>query len=164
MSSEGRTAKWLKIIKTGNDDFRAVYDTVWCKTILVVEDEGIQKYRQFVDKLRATLPHQRNPKQAHTELLPLYVEAARVKPAYDQTMHKLAAKFKLRTGVALDLKICPTLKKVSRIVEKSLLKSKVEGDVSGIKDIVRSVRDVCTCEKTIGVLSYKYKRTCEYPV
>ena len=43
----------------------------------------------------------------------------------------------------LELKICPTLKKLDRIVEKSLLKAEVEGDVSEVKDIVRLVRHVC---------------------
>ena len=136
LSSKDRTKKWLKIIKVGNDDFSEVYETVWRKTILVCEQEGINKYKHSVAKLQATLP-QVNPKQIHTELLPLYRQAARVKPAYDRTVHILAEKFQSQAGVALDLQICPTLKKVSRIVEKSLLKSKVEGDVSSVKDIVR---------------------------
>ena len=145
ISAQGRTKKWLKIIKVGNDDFREVYETVWRKTILVSEQKGIKEYKRSVAKLLATLP-QRNPKQIHTELLPLYQHAARVKPVYDQTMLELAARFEARTGLALDLSICPTLKKVSRIVEKSLLKSKVEGDVANVKDIVRSVFHDCARE------------------
>ena len=139
VSANGRVAKWIKIIKLGNDDFREVYDTVWRKTIETAEQKGIEKYKHAVSKLRATLP-QRNRKQAHSELLPLYREAARIKPAYDKAMSELAKKFESKTGVALRLDICLTLKKVSRIAEKSLLKSKVEGDVSGVKDIVRLVR------------------------
>ena len=142
ISAQGRTKKWLKIIKVGNDDFREVYETVWRKTILVSEQKGIKEYKRSVAKLLATLP-QRNPKQIHTELLPLYQQAARVKPAYDRMMLEVAARFEARTGFALDLSICPTLKKVSRIVEKSLLKSKVEGDVANVKDIVRFVFDSC---------------------
>ena len=141
MCAEGRTAKWLNIIKIGNDDFREVYETVWRKTILTAENKGIEEYRQSVAKLRANM--QRTKKnQSHTELLPLYREAARVKPAYDETMRELGRRFKATTEVTLDLQICPTLKKLSRIVEKSLLKSKVEGDVSVVKDIVRLVRHV----------------------
>lgn len=134
----GRTAKWLKIIKISNDDFREVYETVWYKTILAVEKKGVAEYRQSVAELRATL-QPTEAKQSHTQLLPLYREAARVKPFYDETMRELERRFKTTTGAALYLNICPTLKKVSRIVENSLLKSKVEGDVSGVKDIVRLV-------------------------
>ena len=142
MCAEGRTAKWLKIIKIGNDDFREVYDAVWRRTILTAEKKGIGEYRQSVAKLRANL-HRTKTKQSHTELLPLYREAARVKPFYDKTMRKLKKRFKATTGAKLNLNICPTLKTLSRIVEKSLLKSKVEGDVSGVKDIVRLVRHIC---------------------
>ena len=142
INAKGRTKKWLKIIKVGNDDFREVYETVWCKTILISEAKGIKEYKRSVAKLQATLP-KRNPKQIHKELLPLYQQAARVKYDYDQTMLELAERFEARTGFSLDLSICPTLKKVSRIVEKSLLKSKEEGDVSNVKDIVRLVFDGC---------------------
>ena len=140
---KGRTAKWLKIIKVGNDDFREVYETVWRKTIIVAEEKGIEEYRQSVAKLRATLP-ERDVQQAHTEFMPLYQEAARVKPAFDKAILELAARFEEKTRVELDLNICPRLKQVPRIIEKSLLKSKVEGDVSGIKDIVRFVRNANT--------------------
>ena len=136
--AEGRTAKWLNIIKIGNDDFREVYETVWCKTILTAEKRGIGEYRQSVSKLRANMQHAKT-KQSHKEVLPLYREAARIKPFYDKTMHELEKRFKGTTGATLHLKICPALKKLSRIVEKSLLKSKVEGDVSGVKDIIRLV-------------------------
>ena len=135
---KGRTAKWLKIIKVGCNDFREVYQTVWRKTIIVAEEKGIEEYRQSVAKLRATLP-ERDVQQAHTEFMPLYQEAARVKPAFDKAILELAARFEEKTRVELDLNICPRLKQVPRIIEKSLLKSKVEGDVSGIKDIVRFV-------------------------
>ena len=145
ISAKGRTKKWLKIIKVGNDDFREVYETVWRKTILASEQEGIKEYKRSVAKLQATLP-QRNPKQSQKELLPLYQQAARIKPAYDDTIRELAARFKKETGLALDLQICPTLKKVSRIVEKSLLKSKVEGEVANVKDIIRWVFDGCARE------------------
>ncbi len=39
VSAEGRTKKWLKIIKVDNDDFREVYEPMWCKTILVSEQD-----------------------------------------------------------------------------------------------------------------------------
>ena len=138
VSAEGRTAKWLKITKVGNDDFSEVYDTVWRKSILGAEKRGIEEYKHSVAEVEATL-FQRNMKQAHTEFMPLYQEAARVKPAFDKAMLELAARFEEKTRVELDLNICPRLKQVPRIIEKSLLKSKVEGDVSGIKDIVRFV-------------------------
>ena len=137
---KGRTAKWLKIIKVGNDDFREVYQTVWRKTIIVAERKGIEEYRQSVAKLRSTLP-KRDVKQAYKEFMPLYQEAAYAKPEFDKAMLKLAVRFEEKTGMELDLNICPRLKQVPRIIEKSLLKSKVEGDVSGIKDIVRFLRN-----------------------
>ena len=140
--AQGRTVKWLKIIKIGNDDFREVYDTVWRKTILATEQTGIGEYRQSVAKLRVNMQRTKT-KQSHKEVLPLYREAARVKPVYDKMMRELEKRFKATTGATLGLQICPTLKKLSRVVEKSLLKSKVEGDVSGVKDIVRLVRHIC---------------------
>ena len=142
MCAKGRTSNWLNIIKIGNDDFREVYETVWCKTILAAEKKGIAEYRQSVAKLRANMQCKKK-KQSHKELLPLYREAAGIKPVYDKRMLELKERFKATVGATLDLKICPTLKKVSRIVEKSLLKSKVEGDVSGVKDIIRSVNHIC---------------------
>ena len=138
--------KWLEIIKAGNDDLREVYETVWNKSILTAEQDGIRQYKNAVAKVRATLPPG-NPKQAHTKLVPLYQEAARNKRAYDKTMRMLQKLFRNKTGVELGMSRCPTLKKVSRIVEKSLLKSRTEGDVSGVKDIIRLVlglaRDQC---------------------
>ena len=115
-----------------------MYDTVWRKSILGAEKRGIEEYKHSVAEVEATLT-QRDMKQAHKEFMPLYQEAARVKPAFDKAMLELVARFEEKTGVELDLKICPRLKKVPRIIEKSLLKSKAEGDVSGIKDIVRFV-------------------------
>ena len=138
---KGRRKK-LKIIKNGNDDFREVYDSVWRTTTLTAEKRGIEKYRQSATKLRANMQHTKT-KQSHKELLPLYREAACTKPFYDKTMREIKKRFKATTGATLDSKICPTLKKLSHIVEKSLLKSKVEGDVSGVKDIVRLVRHIC---------------------
>ena len=142
VTAKGRTKKWLKIIKVGNNDFREVYETVWRKTILVSEQEGIKEYKLSVEKMLAILP-QKNPMQNCKDLLPLYQQSARVKPVYDKTIHDLAARYEKRTGFTLDLSICPTLKKVSRIVEKSLLKSKVEGEVANVKDIVRLVCHDC---------------------
>ena len=155
MTAKGRTKKWLKIIKVGNDDFREVYETVWRKTILGSDREGIEEYRRSVAKFQATLP-KRAPKQAHKELLPLYQEAARAKPAYDETMQKLAEEFEARTEVALELQICPTLKKISRIVEKSLLKSKKEGDVSKVTDIIRLMGEGYVCRTKTGTCTSVY--------
>ena len=62
--AEGRTAKWLKIIKIGNDDFREVYDTVWRHTILHAEKKGIVEYKQSVAKLRANM-HRTKAQQSH---------------------------------------------------------------------------------------------------
>ena len=106
--------KWLEIIKVGNDGLREVYETVWSKSILTAEQDGIRQYKNAVAKVRATLPPG-NPKQGHTELIPLYQEAARNKPAYDKTMCMLQKLFRDKTGVELGMSLCPTLKTVSRI-------------------------------------------------
>ena len=132
----GRTARWLLLIQVGNDDFRDVYDTMWYKTIVQSERAGIEKYREACFEMKKIV-RGKVQTQSHTRLIPLYQEAAQVKPDYDKTMREMARRFLAETGQVMGLSICPTLKSVSRIIEKSLLKATKEGDVSGVRDIVR---------------------------
>ena len=100
---------------------------------------GRDAYVAAVGRLQATCPAGK-PKQQHSEAVALYREAAHAKPKNDTVMEDLVVRFKKQTGDAfIELSLCPTLKKISRIVEKSILKAKIPGDVSGVLDIVRCV-------------------------
>jgi len=78
-------------------------------------------------------------KQPVSDLVELYVQAATVKPEFDLIMVEVVREFALRTKKDLTLSVCPTLKKTTRMAEKSQLKASKPGDVSGVKDIVRAM-------------------------
>ena len=66
----------------------------------------------------------------------LYVEAARAQAGFKATMETLQRKFSERTqGKELELSVCAKLKKVTRILEKMIMR----GSVEGVKDIVRAM-------------------------
>ena len=110
------------------------------------EVEGISFYQSQIAELRKVLP-QKDPKQDISTIVELYVQAARVKPAFDKLIYKMAKMCKAHPrmgGAPFELSICPTLKKTSRICEKSQMRGTSPGNVSGVKDIVRCVC-VCVC-------------------
>ena len=159
VAEKGRTKVWAEVIKRGNDDFREVYEVVWNNTIVKTEEEGIDRYRIAVAKLQPA-EDVRRTRQQHTGLLAIYREAARAKPAYDNTMNILAERFRAG-GPRIRLSICPTLKKASRIIEKSVLKSTVAGDVSRVKDIVRSMAVVESMEHVAIILELLWQMQAE---
>ena len=118
LQEKGRVAKWMLVIKAGTDDFRGVYDQVF-NLIRSSEASGFQEYDQEYLELARLI--QQDPagkkKQTPTTAVELYVEAARAKPFFDAAIKDLETRFRQAApGAELSLSICPTLKKVSRIV------------------------------------------------
>ena len=118
LQEKGRVAKWMLVIKAGTDDFRGVYDQVF-NLIRSSEGSGFQEYDQEYLELARLIKQDpaRKKKQTPTTAVELYVEAARAKPFFDAAIKDLETRFRQAApGAELSLSICPTLKKVSRIV------------------------------------------------
>ena len=74
--------------------------------------------------------------QGPDNLVDLYAEAARAQPGFKATMEVLKRHYHERTkGKELKLSVCAKLKKVTRILEKMIMR----GSVKGVKDIVRAM-------------------------
>ena len=74
--------------------------------------------------------------QGPDNLVDLYAEAARAQPGFKATMEVLKRLYHERTkGKELKLSVCAKLKKVTRILEKMIMR----GSVKGVKDIVRAM-------------------------
>ena len=73
--------------------------------------------------------------QGPDNLVDLYTEAARAQPGFKATMEELQRMYRARTGKELKLSVCAKLKKVTRILEKMIMR----GSVKGVKDIVRAM-------------------------
>ena len=74
--------------------------------------------------------------QGPDNLVDLYVEAARAQPGFKMMMEHLKRMYHERTkGKELKLSVCAKLKKVTRILEKLIMR----GSVKGVKDIVRAM-------------------------
>ena len=74
--------------------------------------------------------------QGPDNLVDLYVEAARAQPGFKMMMEHLKRMYHERTkGKELKLSVCAKLKKVTRILEKLIMRRSVKG----VKDIVRAM-------------------------
>jgi hypothetical protein len=137
LTKDGRTLEWIGVARAGNNAFKEVYDVIWEKTILRQENVDVSRYGALMLVLKELAKG--ITKQPQTTLADLYAQAAAAKPQFDALMQDLSTRFKDTMGIELVLTICKTLKKSSRVTEKSQLRAGDTGNVSGVKDVVRAM-------------------------
>ena len=142
LTKKGRTLEWARVMTAGDMLFRKVYRSVF-ETISESEDKGIERYRKMIAQLQKVLPGGKAPLQRPDTLVALYQEAAGAQPGFKAAMKQVQDLFQQTTGYELELKVCPKLKKVTRILEKMIMR----GSVRGVKDIVRAMSTVNTMDE-----------------
>ena len=131
----------------GNEDFQKVYLNVWGITEKSDVD-GCNKYRSAVRALTAKLP-ETSTKQTTTDPATLFQHAAVIQSGYQQIVRDIAAAV---DGIqASEVSLPPALKKMGRIIEKTILKRKKDqGNANKVCDIVRGM---VTCDNMSQVAS-----------
>ena len=137
LSKEGRTLEWVRVMTAGDMQFSKVYQSVF-EYIEENEEDGIKQYHAVIDRVRQVLPGGKAPLQRPDNLVDLYVEAARTQPGFKKVMNRVQQMYHERTHHELKLSVCQKLKKVTRILEKMIMR----GSVRGVKDIVRAMATV----------------------
>ena len=108
-----------KVIQAGNEDFIPVYKSVWTLTAHS-EIEGVEEYRAAVRSLITQRNQTRaSNKQTTRDPCELYQHAGRIHNSYHEIVKRMVAKMK---NDPKEVKLAPTLKKMKRIIEKTLLK------------------------------------------
>ena len=148
LKKPGRTFMWVKVMAAGNEAFSKVYRSVW-EFVQKNETVGWNAYLDELKLLAGVLaPHaDRTILQPELggdgwgnkpdDLVDLYLHAAFAQPGFKRVMARVAELFReLSEGAKnLNLSVCRKLKKVTRILEKMIMR----GSVRGVKDIVRAM-------------------------
>ena len=134
LGKKGRTLEWVRVATAGNLQFSKVYRSVF-EYIQGNEADGIGHYLEVIGRLRAVLPGDKEPLQGPDNIIDLYAEAARAQPGFKNIMERIQHKYHQRTRKQLKLAVSSKLKKVTRILEKMIMR----GSVKGVKDIVRAM-------------------------
>ena len=72
------------------------------------EQAGVKQYRVSVNNLRKVMPNGvGKPQQVHSDAVPLYLEAAAVKPAFDRVVRvELQARYSKLSGGKVCVSVC----------------------------------------------------------
>ena len=136
MREENIALKCKQVVVDGNRAFRDVYTTLWA-TIRENEPKDIEKYCAYTATLK--FPAVR-VKQKHKTIVELYCAAALVKKEYKRFVIKIVRKLESEGKLKVkDLLIPKGLKKIPRIVEKTLLREDDPGNCDCVSDIVRGM-------------------------
>ena len=118
----------------GNSDFYSVYDGVW-RLIRKSERSAVQKYAQAMHELSALTISSHAIQQTSKDPCELFQHAAKIKSAYKAFVMRLVDGM-----TSVDVSIPKGLKKMGRIVEKSLLKRGDDpGNAGRVFDLVRGM-------------------------
>merc|ERR1711988_460244 len=113
---------------------REVYTSVW-KMVSNNEAEAMKQYAALVANVKECSTLLKGATQTSSDAATVFMHAASVRPKFNSFMTKLADRM---DGVELDLP--PSLKKMTRIVEKSLLKRPEDpGNTNKVCDVVRAM-------------------------
>ena len=135
ISEDGIKITCRTVIVVGNRDFQGVYQQVWNLTVNADKD-GVAQYAQVVKDL--VVP-EKAPRQITADVCVLFQHAAQIKDAYATFVTKL-----IPEGMSVDISIPRELKKMGRIIEKTILKRKDDpGNANKVCDIVRGM---LTCD------------------
>ena len=84
------------------------YSTPQQQVIYKKEQAGVKQYRVSVNNLRKIMPTGvGKPEQVHSDAVPLYLEAAAVKPAFDRVVRvELQARYSKLSGGKVCVSVC----------------------------------------------------------
>ena len=130
----GKTAKaeLEAVVKIGNRDLLDVYESVF-GMIEHSEKEGSQQYRNALQQF--TLPS-KEMKQSSSDKAVLFQQAAIISEQYKKFVNDIGNQVGQEAGVQ-EVKLPSNLKKMQRIIEKTLLKG--QGNANKVFDILRGM-------------------------
>lgn len=137
------------VVDAGNRFFLDVYSSVF-HLIENTEAVEMQNYSQAIVRARAVIPAGSKPKQTTSDPVELICHAYEVQPKYEAIVRDLVKTMEKNGTIHPgDIKLTiAKVKKLQRIVEKSMLKATVPGDASRTCDLVRGMA-VCNNMTTI---------------
>ena len=94
------------------------YSTPQQQVIYKKEQAGVKQYRVSVNNLRKVMPTGvGKPQQVHSDAVPLYLEAAAVKPAFDRVVRvELQARYSKLSGGKVCVSVCERITLTSKII------------------------------------------------
>jgi surface protein len=143
LQEDGISATCRKVIQAGNEDFEGVYQNVWDLT-----NKSDEKGCLATEKAIAgiVLP-KTSIKQTTRDPAVLLQQAASIQPTYKKTVLEIAA-----TVDGVKVSLPSGLKKMGRIIEKTILKRKEDpGNADKVCDIVRGMIE-CTNMSQIAAI------------
>ena len=152
--AEGIVQTCDAVVAAGNADFRGVYNVMWDR---IDRNQDKAAFSAAVSQARQRLAHcsggAGGVRQSTDDILELVARAALAKPAFDEFVHQVTAEATL--GFALRSLVLPeSLKRVSRIAEKSMLRrGDRQGKAENCGDIVRCMVVVSSMDEVAAVLN-----------
>eukprot|EP00939_MAST-03C_sp_MAST-3C-sp1_P001877 g1877.t1 len=130
----------INVVEAGNKHFLDVYTSVF-HTIENSERTDIEQYFKSIERASMAIPLGMKSKQVTSNPVELLTHAFETKPKYERIVKdlvkSLVASGKISKG-DIQITIAP-VKKLQRIVEKSMLKAAKPGDASRTCDLVRGM-------------------------
>jgi hypothetical protein len=156
--------KLTDVANAGNQHFLNVYKAVFY-TIQNTESTALLDYKKAVKSARAVIDKDSGPpKQITGDPVTLLTHALEIKERYETVMTNLINKI-IATNETIskgDIRFTAApVKKLQRVVEKSMLKPTIPGDASRTFDIVRGMvicKNVNIIEKLVNALTGLHKQ------
>ena len=108
------------VLKTNRktDNKMQHHSTPQQQVIYKKEQAGVKQYRVSVNNLRKVMPTGvGKPQQVHSDAVPLYLEAAAVKPAFDRVVRvELQARYSKLSGGKVCVSVCERITLTSKII------------------------------------------------
>ena len=146
----------MDVVHHGNRAFREVYKTLWA-TIQENEAENLQKYCAVTAALKFP---KRRVLQKTKSIVQLYIAAAKIKPTYDTIVSELVAGLAESKTIQLSKLVLPEgLKKIPRILEKTLMRGANPPNCDEVSDVVRGMVVVMHMDDVTEIL--KAMHSCE---
>lgn len=139
VSDHKTIARCYGVVDSYTRDFLPIYTSVW--GLIQNSEPSVAEYREASTRLAGRVLDKELPRQQKTTSpVDLYVAAANVKPRFDQTMRRIETKIAEEKKCLVKLQLCPSLKRMGRILEKAALRrEKTERNSSLVFDCVRSL-------------------------
>ena len=145
--------KCREVVKHGNRAFREVYTTLWA-TIQENEADNLEEYCAVTGTLK--FPPKR-VLQKTKKIVQLYCAAAKIKPTYDKIVADIVSGLVDSKSIELHkLNIPKGLKKIPRILEKTLMRGADPPNCDEVSDVVRGMVVVLHMDDVTNILRAMY--------
>jgi hypothetical protein len=142
------------VVSDGNEFFLGMYESKW-KQITMVEEAGFEAYKAAVASIKIDSSITGGAKQRTGDPAILLSDAASIKTMYDTFMHDLVKGCGLNDQDDGVLSVPEALKKLLRILEKTMLVPEgfARGDVAKVCDVVRGMITVETMDEVVAIVN-----------